>query len=1039
MYRFRDTLPIDISEQTISGDLVTIANPEEMGVVDSLEVSLSPIQDLNGYDNPWVGGAGKNLIPYPYYDSTGTVNGVTRTVNSDGSVTFNGTATASVYFNFVSNNTPHNFKAGSYIFNVNGGATNPLIAGVTMSVNVRVGSNNKYNVNLNTGTQSANFTPQEDGLLRCYVAITSGTTVNNLTIKPMIRLASDTDATFEPYTNVCPISGRTEVVTQRTGKNLLNPTLPSGTSAGVTATRQSDKSYRLTGTATSIAVNIWIAGGYITNPSTQLDNFKLLYLKAGTVVTFKDCKLFFYDIETGKANTNFGHINVPIGSNARTLTVPHNAWLTGVRIPDGVVGETYNTTVYPQLELGSTATDYEPYGNTYTTALGRTIYGGSLDVVSGVLTVTHGNIASYNGETLPSTWISDRDVYASGTTPTTGAQVVYELAEPQTYQLTPQQIDLLLGTNHLWSDGEISVVWHKDLTKGRILPTEAVSINGQYIENVLEGYRTLYTKGRESLGAELNTYSVGTADGEKFKNKRYPARELTVGFQLIADNAEDFREKFNNLNNLLAIEEADFIFHDEEDKFFSGYPIMNAEVEAGENSVKGEWKIYCAYPFKRSVEPITLTMEDAAVTNTTATFTIDYKGARPARPVLRAKFAGAKSGGSSSEDGDCGFVAFMDGEENIVQLGNPDVLDLDEYASAETLINKEFVNVSDWTRTGGHTYKGTVTGSVSTSDTVDAFWNGGKGQTQSYAKPTYGSGTGLHGSILWKNTAGAVNFTLNAVHRLCVNNSNETGVFEVGAYNHSTGKMVAGFVIDKSGNGTTGVVRYIVNSKQVGTDQIDLSYYNNHFGYCNRTPVYVQQTYYDPVQQTYKVQVKTKKKKKKKKYVTKSRTVWVARTRTVQNGWNYTQSNLNSSIEKDGAYIYFQVGNLPLRTFNVPDVAQVVAHDASVFMGTYGTAMNTNMIHSLLFRREAGVPFAEQPNVFTAGDIVEADCNEATVYIYRDGSIGGHLEPQYGALGNDWEDFLLTSGTNVIRATWSDWVNPTYKPQIEIEYNEVFI
>lgn len=571
------------------------------------------------------------------------------------------------------------------------------------------------------------------------------------------------------------------------------------------------------------------------------------------------------------------------------------------------------------------------------------------------------------------------------------------------------------------------------------LPTEAVSINGQYIENVLKGYRTLYTKGRESLGAELNTYSVGTADGEKFKNKRYPARTITVGFQLIGENPQDFRQRFNNLNNLLAIEEADFIFNDETDKFFSGYPIMDAEVEAGQDSVKGEWHIYCAYPFKRSVEPITLTMDDATVTDTTATFTIDYKGARPARPVLRAKFAGAKSGGSSSEDGDCGFVAFMDQEENIIQLGNPEILDLDEYTSAETLINKEFVNVSDWTRTGGHTYKGTVTGSVSTSNTTDAYWNGGAGQTQTYAKPSYGSGTDLHGAILWKNTAGAVNFTMNMVHRICCANPSETGVFECGAYNHDTGVMVAGFVIDKTSNGTAGVVRYIVNGIQVGSDSIDLSYYNTHFGYCNRTPVYVQQTYYDPVTETYRAQVKTKKKKKKKKYVTKSRIVWVARTRTVFSNWNYTQSNLNSSIEKEGAYVYIKVGNLPLRTFNVPDVEQMIAHDASVFMGTYGTAMHTNMIHSLLFRREAGVPFAEQPNVFTAGDIVEADCNEATVYIYRDGSIGGHLEPQYGALGNDWEDFTLTSGTNVIRATWSEWVNPTYKPQIEIEYNEVFI
>lgn len=572
------------------------------------------------------------------------------------------------------------------------------------------------------------------------------------------------------------------------------------------------------------------------------------------------------------------------------------------------------------------------------------------------------------------------------------------------------------------------------------LPTEAVSINGQYIENVLEGYRTLYTKGRESLGAELNTYSVGTADGEKFKNKRYPARTITVGFQLIGENPQDFRQRFNNLNNLLAIEEADFIFNDETDKFFSGYPIMDAEVEAGQDSVKGEWHIYCAYPFKRSVEPITLTMDDATVTDTTATFTIDYKGARPARPVLRAKFAGALSGGSSSEDGDCGFVAFVDQEENIIQLGNPEVLDLDEYTKAETLINKSFVNVSDWQSTGGHTYKGTVTGSVSTSNTTDTYWNGGRGQTQSYAKPSYGSGSGLHGAILWKNTAGAVNFTMHMVHRLCVSSANQTGVFECGAYNHDTGVMVAGFVIDKTSNGTAGVVRYIINGAQVGSDSINLSYYNTHFGYCNRTPVYVQQTYYDPVKQTYRVQVKTKKKKKKKKkYVTKSRIVWVARTRTVFSNWNYTQSNLNSSIEKEGAYVYIKVGNLPLRTFNVPDVEQMIAHDASVFMGTYGTAMHTNMIHSLLFRREAGVPFAEQPNVFTAGDIVEADCNEATVNIYRDGSIGGHLEPQYGALGNDWEDFMLTSGSNVIRATWSEWVNPTYKPQIEIEYNEVFI
>lgn len=112
-----------------------------------------------------------------------------------------------------------------------------------------------------------------------------------------------------------------------------------------------------------------------------------------------------------------------------------------------------------QVESGSTATSYEPYNEqVYTNALGRTVYGGTLDLVSGVLAVTKGYIASYNGETLPSTWISDRDVYASGTTPTTGAQVVYQLATPQTYQLTPEEVDLLLGANNIWADsGDITV------------------------------------------------------------------------------------------------------------------------------------------------------------------------------------------------------------------------------------------------------------------------------------------------------------------------------------------------------------------------------------------------------------------------------------------------------------------------------------------------------------------------------------------------------------------------------------------------------
>jgi hypothetical protein len=94
-----------------------------------------------------------------------------------------------------------------------------------------------------------------------------------------------------------------------------------------------------------------------------------------------------------------------------------------------------------------------------------TVYGGTLDVTSGVLTVTDANIASYNGETLPGEWISDRDVYSEGATPTTGAQVVYKLAQPQTYQLDPVTVNTLLGQNNIWADCGPSTVEYPADTK----------------------------------------------------------------------------------------------------------------------------------------------------------------------------------------------------------------------------------------------------------------------------------------------------------------------------------------------------------------------------------------------------------------------------------------------------------------------------------------------------------------------------------------------------------------------------------------------
>lgn len=536
------------------------------------------------------------------------------------------------------------------------------------------------------------------------------------------------------------------------------------------------------------------------------------------------------------------------------------------------------------------------------------------------------------------------------------------------------------------------------------LTNEAIKVNGSYIEDMITGYVTLKTTGRKSLERSLATYTVGASDGDKISASKFPARSIKVDYLIHSETEEDLITAFDQLNNILNTDEADFVFNDEPTVYYTGAAVMDGEVEKIPRAASGSFTIYCSYPFKRSVALTTLSSTDASgvtVTDTSATFTFDYAGTYPARPLLRATFASAKQNGDYNEDGDCGFVAFLDPQENIIQLGNPDVVDVDQYAKNGTLANSEFSSLTAWTPTN-----------VSVGQITDTYWSNGAGQTQKYAKP---SGT----ASLTRTTAGAVNYEFDIVHRLCVSAAGQTGTFE--ALTQNNGVTVVGFKIEKTGNGTAGTVSYILNDKIVGTDSIDLSYYNTNFGYCNRTPVYVQQTYY--------VTVKKKVKKKKKK-------VKEARVRTVQSGWNYTQSNLNSGWTKDGSVVTFSVGNLPDRTFKDSDIENVAGINV-VFNFTGG--FHTNALHSCSMVAKAGVPFAEIPNVFTAGDVVEADCNDANVTLYRAGSLEGHLEPQYGALGNDWEDFVIRAGRNTIRAVWSDWVDPTYKPLIQIIFNEVYI
>ena len=117
---------------------------------------------------------------------------------------------------------------------------------------------------------------------------------------------------------------------------------------------------------------------------------------------------------------------------------------------DSLYADEYSIIGHTGVSVIHGASSDDPNPTTYTvlfTSQGI-VYGGTVDIVSGVLTLTWGYIASYNGETLTGEWMSSKDVYVSGTTPSLGAEVAYELASPITYQLTAQQVDMLLNNNY---------------------------------------------------------------------------------------------------------------------------------------------------------------------------------------------------------------------------------------------------------------------------------------------------------------------------------------------------------------------------------------------------------------------------------------------------------------------------------------------------------------------------------------------------------------------------------------------------------------
>ena len=214
--------------------------------------------------------------------------------------------------------------------------------------------------------------------------------------------------------------------------------------------------------------------------------------------------------------------NVSLSQGAAFTLTEETEVFYRIVVPAG----TYDFETYAQIEVGSTATTYEPYNSSvinvdWTTEAG-TVYGGGLNLTTGVLEGTHKHITITGGswawyEQAKQGYILDilgDDIGSMGTTPVcnklvgiligdrmshignfvalvssgkgigvsipncetqedvntwfanNSIDIAYELATPITYQLTPHELNTLLGTNNIWCDtGDSSVTYHADVQK----------------------------------------------------------------------------------------------------------------------------------------------------------------------------------------------------------------------------------------------------------------------------------------------------------------------------------------------------------------------------------------------------------------------------------------------------------------------------------------------------------------------------------------------------------------------------------------------